>query len=458
MKPRDGARRLLGRSTPWRSEVLGVGTGPEATDETRFASQLASEDRAALAVLVSVQGLGPITLGRLLAAIGSPAAILSVANGPHGQRALVAAGVDRESPSRSMADAVAEAIVDAGRRRHEILDGIATLALRVVAVGDPDYPPRLLAIEIPPVALFVRGNIGSLSADHSVAVVGTRRPTEAGRRVASRIAASLARAGAVVVSGLAVGIDGAAHAAVITEQCPTIAFIGSGHNRLFPAAHDRLADAIIEAGGAIVSEYAPDTEPTKWTFPRRNRLISGAADAVVIVEAGAKSGALLTGSWALEQGRDCFVVPGSIDAQMSAGCLGFLRDWPGLVRVVSGIPQLLEDLGLTPSAAYATPLLPSTPTSNVRLPTTDSILGGLAPDERVVGSALLEGAVIVDEIVAVTGLSVGAVLGALTRLEAAGKLSASHGRYRLEGAWATRAPRRLARAPEPASERATPAA
>ena len=431
-----------------------MGTGPEAASEARFALQLGSEDRDALAILVSVQGLGPITLDRLLARIGSPAAILSVANAPDGVRALVSAGEILEAPWRSMAEAVAEAIVEAGGRRSAILDGIARLGLRVLAIGDPDYPARLMAIEIPPAVLFVRGNAQILSADHSVAVVGTRRASEAGRRVAARIAVSLVRAGAVVVSGLAVGIDGAAHAAVITEQGPTVAFIGSGHNRLFPAVHDRLADRIVEAGGAIVSEYAPDTEPTKWTFPRRNRLISGSADAVVIVEAGAKSGALLTGSWALEQGRDCFVVPGSIDAHMSAGCLGFLRDWPGLVRVVSGIPQLLEDLGLPPGAAYRAPARPSKPSSSVRPPTQQAVLSGSTPDDRMVGTALLNGAVIVDEIVAVTGLTIGATLGALTRLEAAGHVSGSHGRYRLEGSWAGREPRRLRRAPE----RATPAA
>jgi DNA processing protein len=437
----------------WRSEVLGVGNGPEAAVEARFASQLGSEDRHALAVLVSVQGLGPITLDRLLGRIGSPAAILSLANGPSGARALVAAGEDLEAPWRSMAEPVAEAILEAARRRDQILDGIARLGLRVIAIGDPDYPARLTAIEIPPVVLFVRGNAQGLSAEHSVAVVGTRRPTEAGRRIASRIGAGLARAGAVVVSGLAVGIDGAAHAAVVTERGPTIAFIGSGHNRLFPAAHHPLADSIVEAGGAIVSEYAPDAEPTKWTFPRRNRLISGSADAVVIVEAGAKSGALLTGSWALEQGRDCFVVPGSIDAHMSAGCLGFLRDWPGLVRVVSGIPQLLEDLGLTPAAAYETPVRPSRPSSRVRPPSPQAVLSGAGRDDREVGTALLNGAVIVDEIVAVTGLTIGATLGALTRLEAAGHVSGAHGRYRLEGSWAARAPRSR-RVPE----RATPAA
>lgn len=423
-----------------------MGTGPEAAAEARFALQLGSEDRDALAVLVSVQGLGPITLERLLARIGSPAAVLAAARGPNGVRALVAAGAVQEAPSRSMAEAVAEAIVAAGARRAEILDGIARLGLRILAVGDPAYPARLMAIEIPPAVLFVRGNAQILSADHSVAVVGTRRATEAGRRIAARISVSLVRAGAVVVSGLAVGIDGAAHAAVVSEKGPTVAYIGSGHNRLFPAVHGGLAEQIVEAGGAIVSEYAPDTEPTKGTFPRRNRLISGSSDAVVIVEAGARSGALLTGSWALEQGRDCFVVPGSIDAHMSAGCLGFLRDWPGLVRVVSGIPQLLEDLGLPPVAAYERPARPAKPTSSVRPPTPEAVLSGSTPDDRAVGTALLNGAVIVDEIVALTGLTISATLGALTRLEAAGHVSGSHGRYRLEGAWAGREPQRLRRA------------
>jgi DNA processing protein len=434
--------------------MLGVGPRPEAAADARFAMQLGSEDRDALAVLVSVQGLGPMTLDRLLGRIGSPAAILSVANGPNGARALLSAGEVPDAPWRSMAESVAEAIVAAGRRRRQILDGIARLDLRILAIGDPDYPARLMAIEIPPVILFVRGTAQVLSAHHSVAVVGTRRPSEAGRRIAARIGVGLARAGAVVVSGLAVGIDGAAHARVITEHAPTIAFIGSGHNRLFPAVHDRLADQIVEAGGAIVSEYSPDTEPTKGTFPRRNRLISGSSDAVVIVEAGAKSGALLTGSWALEQGRDCFVVPGSIDAPMSAGCLGFLRDWPGLVRVVSGISQLIEDLGLPPAAAQRALARPKKPTSSIRPPTPEAVLSGSGPDDREVGRALLNGAVIVDEIVAVTGLTIGATLGALTRLEAAGHISGSHGRYRLEGSWAGRAPRRL----PGAQRRATPAA
>jgi DNA processing protein len=269
--------------------------------------------------------------------------------------------------------------------------------------------------------------LASLTVARVVAVVGTRRPSPAGRRISSRIAAALSRAGATVVSGLAIGIDGAAHAACVTEGVPTVAFIGGGHARLFPRAHDRLADAIVDGGGAVVSEYAPMVEPSKGTFPQRNRLISGSSDAVVVVEAGARSGALVTASWALEQGRDCFIVPGSIDSPTSAGCNGFLRDWRDLARIVSGIPQLLDDLGLSGAAGLPgqAPVVKST----VRLPSARAVLSGRDPAQLAVAEALVHGAVTVDELVAVTRLSVGAVLGALTRLEASGLARPIHGRY-----------------------------
>jgi DNA processing protein len=403
---------------------------------------MGAADRGALAVLVSVQGLGPITLDRLLSRLGSPSNVLAVALEARGSDALVVASWDPESNRRSLPASVAGMVAAAAARRDEILAGIERLHLRTIAIGDPGYPARLCTIEIPPPLLFVRGDADALAAAHAVAIVGTRRPSDAGRGIASRIASSVSRAGAVVVSGLAVGIDGAAHAAAVTERAPTVAFIGSGHARLFPRVHDRLADAIVDTGGAIVSEYAPETEPNKGTFPRRNRLISGAADAVVVVEAGARSGALLTASWALEQGRDCFVVPGSIDAPASAGCLGFLRDWPGLVRVVAGVPQLLEDLGLAadaglPHAASGGPGR----ASRVRPPIPEAVLLDAAPSDRAVADALLAGANIVDELVAVTGLTVGAVLGALTRLEAAGLAVGTHGRYRVAGALASQPPR-----------------
>jgi DNA processing protein len=401
--------------------MLGVGIGEQRISEA---------DRNALAVLLSVDGLGPLTLGRLVDRLGSPAAILEAASATGGAGLLIERSRADDGAWRAMPRDVAAAIATAAGNRTKLLDEVTRSGLRVVARGDAEYPARLVEIDIPPPALFVRGSLASLAARHVVAVVGTRRPSPAGRRIASRIATALARAGATVVSGLAVGIDGAAHAACVTERVPTVAFIGGGHARLFPRAHDRLADAIVEGGGAVVSEYAPNVEPNKGTFPQRNRLISGSADAVVVVEAGARSGALVTASWALEQGRECFIVPGSIDAPTSAGCNGFLRDWHGLARIVSGIPQLLDDLGLMAQAA-----LPGATDrdvvvrSTVELPSAKAVLSGRDAAQVAVAEALVHGAVTVDELVAVTRLSVGAVLGALTRLEAAALARPIHGRY-----------------------------
>lgn len=403
---------------------------------------MARAEREALAVLVSVQGLGPMSLERLMAACGSAAAVLRLATGPKGAERLVAASAATGDGARPMTTALAEAVAKASERPALVLERVRALDLRLVAAGDPAYPARLRAIEMPPALLFVRGDPAALNARHAVAVVGTRRPTDGGRRTAARIATALARAEALVVSGLAVGIDGAAHAASVEARGPTVAFIGGGHGRLFPNLHDRLADAIVAGGGAVVSEYAPDTEPTKGTFPRRNRLISGAADAVVVVEAGACSGALLTASWALEQGRECFLVPGAIDAPMSAGCLGFLRDWPGAARIVSGIPQLLDDLGLPAAAALPMPppTLPRQASSGVRSATGGSWLKTLDPGDEPVAIAIVRGAVTVDELVAVTHLTVAWVLGALTRLETEGLVTARHGRYAPAGPLAAAVP------------------
>jgi DNA processing protein len=418
--------------------MLGVGSRSEVP------AALGAADRAALAVLVSVQGLGPVTLERLVTRIGSPQAVLALAGSPGGERALVEATSDPEGAWRSIPDTVAGAVVAAARTADEILRDMERHEVRTVVPGDPEYPRRLREIELPPAALFARGDLGPLHAQRVVAMVGTRRPTEAGRRIASRIGAAIARADGTVVSGLAVGIDGAAHAAVVAEGRPTVAFIGSGHGCLFPRAHHRLADAIVEGGGAVVSEYTPRTEPTRGTFPRRNRLISGSADAVVVVEAGARSGALLTASWALEQGRECFLVPGSIEAPMSAGCLGFLRDWPSLARIVAGVPQLLDDLGLAATAALE-PSRRRAPSSTVRVASPTALLGEASKAEHQVADALIAGAATVDELVATTGLTVAAVLGTLTKLEASGLALGAHGRYRPAGGLAAADPPRPGR-------------
>jgi DNA processing protein len=218
-----------------------------------------------------------------------------------------------------------------------------------------------------------------------------------------------------------VGIDGEAHRAVLEAGGSTVAVIGSGHARLFPSEHAGLATRIANRGGAIVSELAPDVAATPGTFPRRNRVISGMSDATVVVEAPPRSGALITASWALEQGRECFLVPGPIGEHASAGCLSFLRENEGAARIVAGIPQLLDDLGLIDhETADAITTAPGAEAALVEL-------GGTAAR---IGRELVAGRTTVDELVAVTGLPVATVLGALTLLEGRGLVLGTYGRYR----------------------------
>lgn len=254
-------------------------------------------ERDAWVTLLGVPGLGPVTFASLLAAFGSARAVLDVAAGPAGssrlREALVQAAADapdQTSDSLEAATAGLSGTVEAetaaanglappaarswhGRRAslgadlarricesvgagELAVERVKALGLAVVTLDDAAYPNRLRQVDMPPPLLFVKGSIECLRARHSIAVVGTRRPTDKGRLIAGWIGSSLARAGAVVVSGLAVGIDGAAHAAVVGEGLATVAVLGGGHARLFPRAHERLADAIVAAGGAVVGTGA----------------------------------------------------------------------------------------------------------------------------------------------------------------------------------------------------------
>jgi len=418
-------------------------------------------DPEALAVIVSADGVGPVILERLLATFGGPNEVLAVARGRDGAAAVRAASRDPVGQGLSMSEAASEALAVAARRADHVLETLRTADVAPLGMDDPAFPERLRRIELPPRVLFVRGDVAALTAESVVAVVGTRRPTDGGRRTASRIGAALARAGALVVSGLAVGIDGAAHAAVVAEGRRTVAVIGGGHARLFPRAHDRLSNAIVDSGGAVVSEHGPGTTPSQGTFPRRNRIISGLADAVVVVEAAARSGALLTASWAMEQGRECFFVPGAIDAPQSAGCLAWLRDYAGVARIVAGVPQLLEDLGLVASAAFPVPpsrrvLVP--PARPLRAASRAARRVELSPREDRIARSLAAGAATADELVATTGMPIAAVLAGLTALEAAGLAVGAYGRYRTAGYLAFAEVGREPSEPGDAAEPADPAA
>ncbi len=401
--------------------VLGVGAWPAAgsTPET----DPYAPEREAWAVLASVQGLGPIGFSALLAEHGSALAVLAVATGPAGVERLAdtpSTGEPRRR-DRPILDDVARSIVDAAIDAQRIIGRLRGLDVRVITVEEPSYPARLAAIAMPPHVLYLRGPHAALGRDRAVAVVGTRRATAAGRATAGRIAEALAAADATVVSGLAFGIDGAAHEATLRAGGITVAVIGAGHATLHRSGHARLAEAILASGGAVISELAPDTEPSKGTFPRRNRIISGLTDATVVVEAPASSGALITASWALEQGRDCFLVPGAIDSRAAAGCLAFLREFPEVTHVVAGVPQLIADLGYAAGGTTAR----------------DSLAMASAQDlgrtEAAVARGLVDGRATVDELVATTDLPVATVLAALTLLERRGLTSGAHGRYRPAG-------------------------
>lgn len=383
-----------------------------------------SDERDAWAILGGVEGLGPASLVGLVEAAGSASAALEAAERGDASTVLSLLGpVWRGRPDAL--PQVAAALVGAARGREARLARLEALGIGVLTLDDPAYPARLRATESPPAVLFIRGDPLALGAPRAVAVVGTRRPSDAGRRAAGRIAGALARAGAVVVSGLAVGIDGAAHAAAIAEAAPTVAVLGGGHGRLFPRAHARLADAVADEGGAVVAEVGPDVEPTRWSFPRRNRIISGLSEAVVVVEAARRSGALITAAHALEQGRECFVVPSSIESPTAAGCLALLREAPGAARIVVGIEELLVDLALDPAGGAA-----------LELP------AGSWPElgrvEREVARALIEGATSLDRIAEVVAEPVATLLGALTSLELRGLVTSAYGRYRPSGRLASR--------------------
>ena len=403
-------------------------------DRDRTAAREAAQaaERDAWTILVGVEGLGPVGFAALLDRFGSGRAILRAATEPGGVRRLAATPpsmrADGDSGRRPISTLTAAAIADATTTGAHVLDRIRELGLRVVTVADAAYPSRLASIDLPPPVLFVLGDVGALEASHAIAVVGTRRPTDRGRALAARIASALASVGANVVSGLAVGIDGAAHDAAVSSGGTTTAVIGGGHATLYPRAHRALADAIVAGGGAVVSELAPDVASTRGTFPRRNRVISGLSDAVVVVEAPARSGALITASWALEQGRDCYLVPGHIDAPESEGCLAYLREFPDQARIVAGIPQLLDDLGLARAIT--------------RAPLAGGTIADLGATAGQVARGLVDGLATVDELVATTGLPVATVLATLTILERDRLAVGVHGRYRPAGTLALQPPRR----------------
>jgi DNA processing protein len=237
---------------------------------------------------------------------------------------------------------VALASGEARRRAEAEARRAAALGLRVVGSEEPDYPPWLRHVYDAPPVLFVRGRLAPGEGERAVAVVGCRAATPRGLTFARRLARDLAESGITVVSGLARGIDAAAHAGALEGEGRTVAVLGSGLLRVYPSENARLAEAVA-ATGALVSEFPLETSPFKANFPRRNRVIAGWVRAVVVVEAGEKSGALITAQMAIDEGRDVMAVPGHPSLELAAGTNALLRQGAALVRHAGDV---LEELRL----------------------------------------------------------------------------------------------------------------
>ena len=222
------------------------------------------------------------------------------------------------------------------------LDSAVSHGMRAVLYGSGEYPDILSEIPDPPVVLFYMGEFAEFLKMPAIAVIGSRRCTTYGRKVARTLARDFVRSGVAVVSGLARGIDAEAHRSVAEADGVTLAVLGNGLDICYPPEHARLSEKILEKG-VLISEYPPGSEPAKYKFPERNRLISGFSRGVVVVEAGSRSGTMITVNTALDQGRDVFAVPGEVTGALSMGTNTLLRDGAGVVITARDV---LEPLGL----------------------------------------------------------------------------------------------------------------
>jgi len=278
---------------------------------------------------------------------------------------------------------------------------LAERGLRFLGRSDPSFPPQLRAIHDPPVGLFVRGAAeAELLARPAAAIVGARACSPYGGQVARTLGRELAAAGLVVVSGLARGVDGAGHRGALEADGLTVAVLGCGIDRDYPASHRDLARGIAERG-LIISEYAPGVEPAPWRFPARNRIIAGLAAATIVVEARERSGALITADLALEEGRDVLAVPGEITSSLSKGTNALLRSGATPLTSAADVVELfgLESRAAGPDAPGATSIL------------------GLLPATA-------------DELARLTRLAPGPLAAALAELEVAGLVVEGEGTYR----------------------------
>jgi DNA processing protein len=370
-------------------------------------------EREAWLALASVPGVGEHAFARLTAAFGSALGVLAAA-----RQGTLRREPPIDAAGRRLRGSVVAGVEAVARQPEEPAAVLRAHGVWTVTPFDAGYPPRFDVLPVPPPVLYGWGLPSALRAERSVAIVGTRRPTAIGRSLSARLARRSVELGATVVSGLAFGIDGAAHAATIEAGGQTIAIIAGGHAEPGPRAHRHLVSAIIDAGGAVISEVPPLVTPEKGSFPRRNRLIAALADATIVIEAPLRSGALNTAHHALEQGRPLFVAPGRPGDPSVAGCLRLLRETPAI--------PILDDQALVDELLEIFAAQAPTATLSDRLAgpghgqAATLMLAELGPVERRVAIAVVARPGTLDDLIDATGMTPGALTGAISLLHLRG--------------------------------------
>ncbi|MBQ4320745.1 MAG: DNA-processing protein DprA [Oscillospiraceae bacterium] len=382
--------------------------------------------------LTTRQGLSPRTAGRLLQIFGSPERLFFA-----DRAELKANGV-----SERLIELLGERSLVGGR---QIMEKCRVLGQRILTLDDAEYPLRLKNIPDPPLVLYVKGTLPAVDDEAVITVVGTRKCSDYGLRAANRIGRELASGGAVVVTGLARGIDSTAAWGALCAGGKVIGVAGGGADVIYPPENGRLYEAVAE-NGAVISEYPPGTEPFRGHFPARNRIMSGLALGVVVAEAPLKSGARITAADALEQGRDVFAVPGPIDLEACAGSNQLLRE--GAIPATCGNDILEEYQARFPERiclreASAEDILPEIDNRETEDYTSFQeetefapemqekaalSLAELSEEEAAVIRAITREDMPVDEIIAQSGLGAAATLAALTMLEISGAVTRGEGK------------------------------
>jgi DNA processing protein len=352
------------------------------------------DGRSAELLLALTSGIGPRLRKSLLAHFGSAEAVMNAAASD--LRAVAGIG---HKLSRSLVTARGQIDIAAELRDCQENN------VQVLVESDPAYPQSLCTIPDPPGVLFVRGQMVE-SDGLAVAIVGTRHATQYGIAQAERLAAGLARAGYTIVSGLARGIDAAAHRGALKAGGRTVAVLGSGVLSVYPPEHEQLANEVVTQG-AVIGENPPRSPPLPGAFPQRNRIITGLSLGVIVVEASDRSGALISARHAMEQGREVFAVPGRVDSRTSRGCHRLIRDGAKLVETIDDV---LEELG---PLATPTPIAGAAECPPIRHPGELQ----LNEPEKAVLAVIDDEPAIIDEVIAACGLPVQNVLATLSVLE-----------------------------------------